>query len=831
MPHTTNDCYEFGPYRLNSEERVLTRAGETVGLTPKGFEILMMLVRNPGRVMEKDHILREVWADTFVEDNNLTQNIFILRRALGDERSGPKYIETVPGRGYRFIANVKVCNGDGATGEVDVSAATNGDSSSPQIIVAVLPFMNATGDASLEYLAEGVTDNIINHLSRVSQLRVMSRSAVFRRKKEEFDPQLLARELGANAVLVGTISSRPAGIAIGVELVDVATGWQLWGESFDSTSKDLLDIHDVITRQLLVNLQLKLTGEEEKRVTARYTENAEAYQAYLEGRYHWSRYTRQGMEKAIGHFREAIELDPNYALAYAAIVDCYLRLATNYLPPENDIPGVGQIRDRTAMNVKQEAEHRIRLRFQWDWKVVERERRRANELKTDYPSPYQWYVAYRLSEQLYNQTSAKNSSLPKHVRIGTERPQSQSQMGGVLLTPTEEVQILCSVARDQIAIGNYQAASLILDRWISRGQWPRLDLLNPASAADLLFTAGNLFGWVAGSRQLLHGQKRAEAFLNAAAALFEHLSINSCAAEAQIELARCYYREGLLDFARDTVSIALSNLPKDQLELKTFALVILGVIERDSGCLKESLVTLREAANIESTNGLVTNRCYLDLATTLKELALSERDEAYLAEAKFGFWRALFESEALGHHRNVGSVENNIGFLFLNLGLYDESEQHLLRAQKIFVTLADSVRNAQVNDTLARLYIQTKQLDLARQVINEAVRNLEMTDSDAILAEALTTKGIVESRQNLYADAKRSFEAGHKIAQRCGDNRGAANALVTLLKEIGSTLASNEALTLASQARELLSRIPKSAVTAIAQQLVDGILSKEKPSC
>ena len=210
----------------------------------------------------------------------------------------------------------------------------------------------------------------------------MSRSAVFRHNARAIYPQNFGKELGATAVLVGKITSRPAtlgmeaglcvpprparalepsrgvessgGMEVGggvkpkpvsglrtvlginVELVEVATGWQIWGESFDCESKDLLQIQDAIIQQLLVNLKLKLTGEEEKRVTERYTENAEAYQAYLEGRYHWSRYTRKGIETAIKNFRRAIELDSNYALAYAAIVDCYLRLATNYLPPDGE---------------------------------------------------------------------------------------------------------------------------------------------------------------------------------------------------------------------------------------------------------------------------------------------------------------------------------------------------------------------------------------------------------------------------------------------------------------------------------------------------------------
>ena len=348
--------------------RILTRAGETISLTLKATEILMLLVRNAGQLVEKDELLKEVWPDTFVEEANLSQNVFRLRRALGDERAVPKYIETVPRRGYRFIAPVRTTGGDGT------SASETLDTVPQTPVIAVLPFSNTTGDPSLEYLAEGITDNIINNLSRVSTLRVMSRSAVFRYKSKEVDPQRAGKELGVTVVLVGKIDSAPTGVAIGCELVSVSTGWQLWGNSFAAESEELLQIQSSITREILARLKLKLTGDEENGVTSRYTENAQAYEAYLKGRYHWSRYTRKGIDKAIQYFRYAIELDSNYALAYAGIVDCYLRLATNYLPPEDDLFGTsGHPTYRPEVGGYDEADRRIRLRHQWDWKGAERE--------------------------------------------------------------------------------------------------------------------------------------------------------------------------------------------------------------------------------------------------------------------------------------------------------------------------------------------------------------------------------------------------------------------------------------------------------------------------
>src|SRR6185295_9751288 len=332
MPHN-NLYYEFGPYQLNVNTRLLKRSGETISLTPKAADILGLLLARAGQLVEKDELLKEIWPDTFVEESNLSQNIFYLRKALGDDRSGPTYIETVTRRGYRFIAAVRIV-------EVEENHRSNGIHINNRPVVAVLPFTNLMGDPEVEYLVQGITDNIINNLSRISKLRVMSRSAVFRYKTKEIDPQQAGRDLGAQVVLVGKIHSKAGQNVIAVELVDTFTGWQLWGETYDSEKKDLLEVQEAIIRQIVASLKLELSGDEEKQITARYTENAGAYQSYLEGRHHWSRYTRSGIERAIRHFRNAIELDANYALAYAGIIDCYLRLATNYLPPEDDVPSM-----------------------------------------------------------------------------------------------------------------------------------------------------------------------------------------------------------------------------------------------------------------------------------------------------------------------------------------------------------------------------------------------------------------------------------------------------------------------------------------------------------
>src|SRR6185503_21099108 len=175
---------------------------------------------------------------------------------------------------------------------------------------------------------------------------------------------------------------------------------------------DRLEIQNEITRQVLANVRLKLVGDEEKRLTARYTESTEAYRVYLEGRHHWTLHTRKSLETAIGQFRRAIALDPNYALAYVAITDSYLRLATNYLPPDDDLIWSGNKTETNALGV---TDDRVALRFEWDWRGVERELRRANDLRSVYPGVHQWYFAYQRCKKLYEDSISQSESSTQAV--------------------------------------------------------------------------------------------------------------------------------------------------------------------------------------------------------------------------------------------------------------------------------------------------------------------------------------------------------------------------------------------------------------------------------
>lgn len=777
MPHH-NLYYEFGPYQLNVNTRLLRRSGETISLTPKAAEILVLLITRAGQLVEKDQLLKEIWPDTFVEEANLSQNIFYLRKALGDDRAGPKYIETVTRRGYRFIAAVRVV-------EAEENHLSNGVHVNSRPVVAVLPFTNVTGDPEVEYLVQGITDNIINNLSRISKLRVMSRSAVFRYKMKEIDPQQVGRDLGAQVVVVGKINSRPDQNVIAVELVDALTGWQLWGESFDSEKQDLLEVQDAITRQIVASLKLQLSGDEEKEISTRYTENAGAYQAYLEGRHYWSRYTRSGIERAIRHFRNAIELDPNYALAYAGIIDCYLRLATNYLPPEDDVPGTEDEPGYQPASNTAESDPRVKLRFEWDWKGAERELRRANELQTNYPTAPQWYAAYKTTCQLYYENSRKQIDQSEFNFQDLREKTLIRQIASLELSVPEEIQVYCAISREQIDAGNYEAACRILRPWWQFGNWPKLEGLNQKSSADLLFTTGELAGFVASTQQIPRGQRHGEELLMGSITLFEQLGLRRRAAEGKIELALCYYRQGQFDVGRSILVQVLGDLSEVDWELRSLALIRLASLERHAGRLRDALRRLNEATELVKLSGpWATGRRHLELASTYKDLAIAEEESAYFSSAKEFYYKALHEFEAVGNHRYVAIVENNIGFLLLNLNAYLESEWHLLRASRLFETFSDVVRGAQVKETLSRLYVATEQYVAAYDAIKKAVQILEKTDSEALLAEALTTKGLIESRLGKYTNAKSTLQAACSVAERCGDYEGAGRALLILLEEL-----------------------------------------------
>jgi serine/threonine protein kinase/tetratricopeptide (TPR) repeat protein len=269
--------------------------------------------------------------------------------------------------------------------------------------IAVLPFENTSGDPDDEYLSDGITGSLINTLAILPKLRVMAQSTVFRYKGREIDPQTIGRELSVRAVLTGRMLRRSGSLVIGAELVDVVTGSQLWGERYSRKPGDIFVIQDEISNEISEKLRLRLTRSEKKRLARRHTDNAEAYQLYLKGRYHWNRWTHEGFNKGIEYFQQAVEEDPSYALAYSGVADSYVLLGWNsYMAPKYAFPKAKAAAIKALQLDESLAEAHTSLAaplwlHDWHWLEAQKEFKRSLQLCLAYPTANHWYAEYLMT--------------------------------------------------------------------------------------------------------------------------------------------------------------------------------------------------------------------------------------------------------------------------------------------------------------------------------------------------------------------------------------------------------------------------------------------------
>jgi TolB-like protein/DNA-binding winged helix-turn-helix (wHTH) protein/Tfp pilus assembly protein PilF len=445
----TRQIYAFGPFRLDPSERKLLRGNEIVPLTPKAFDTLVVLVRNSGHLLEKDELLRILWPNTFVEEGSLSNNIFLLRKALGED---PEFIETVPRRGYRFVGAVRqlppatpspseeTSGGRrepvnelpeysqrlGVNSIANVTPKVQSASRSRAAVgmalvvlvallaaagwlykfaprsqtidsLVVLPFVNSGGDPNAEYLSDGITDSLINSLSRLPHLRVMSRNSAFRYKGKQTDARTVSQALGVRAVLNGTITQRGDSLDVSAELVDARDDSHIWGEQYSRKPEDIFALQNEIAREITTALRIRLSGEDEKRIAKNSTTDPEAYQDYLKGRYWWNKLTPEGMSKGIDYFQKAIAKDPNYALAYSGLADSYSLMNGDYLlPPMEVLPKAKEAALKAVKLDDASGEAHASLgivkhAYDYDWQGAEREYRRAIELNPAYEPAHRRY--------------------------------------------------------------------------------------------------------------------------------------------------------------------------------------------------------------------------------------------------------------------------------------------------------------------------------------------------------------------------------------------------------------------------------------------------------
>jgi serine/threonine-protein kinase len=381
-----DNLFHFGVFRLDAGERVLLRDGRLVPLPAKALSTLLVLVRRNGHVVEKDVLMKEVWPDEYVEEGNLAQHIFMLRKALGEGTEGPAYIETVPRRGYRFVAALK---------EVEDEDHDKGIDS-----LAVLPFFNASDDPNMEYLSDGITESIMNSLSHLPQLKVMARSTVFRYKGPDVDPREVGHILGVRAVMMGRVQQVGEHLLISTELVDVQDGSRIWGDQYHRKSSDIFSLQDELAWEISEKLRLRLSGEQKAELTKRFTENREAYEFYLRGRYAWGRRAIEDLKQGAEHFRQAIAKDPNYSLAHAGVADCLVLLglfgadSPREIMPQAKAAVMKATQLDGTLGEAYASLGQIKLVYDWDWTAAEADFQQAIRLSPTYPTAHQWHGEY-----------------------------------------------------------------------------------------------------------------------------------------------------------------------------------------------------------------------------------------------------------------------------------------------------------------------------------------------------------------------------------------------------------------------------------------------------
>jgi DNA-binding winged helix-turn-helix (wHTH) protein/TolB-like protein len=437
--------YEFGPFRVSVNDRLLLRDGEVVPLTPKAFDLLLALVENSGRVLSKEELMKQVWADSFVEEANLSRNIFTLRKVLGEVSGQNPYIETIPKRGYRFVAPVKASSGE-ATEAVSPPRQTEGrgpeiaapeaggrkmrgrwkwgsvfvvtglilagvtlavyhfagrnpathPTGAPGKSIAVLPFKVIGEEEGNQYLSLGMADALITKLSNIRRIGVRPTAAVRKYADADPDPVAAGRDLNVDSVLQGNIQKLGGRIRVTVQLVNIGDGLPLWAVKFDEDFTEVFQVQDSISEKIIKALSLKLTHDEQERLVKRYTDNVQAYEFYLQGRSYLVNLTLGDTQKAIEVFESAIHLDNNYAPAYAGLARASAQMRIRFAP-ETETKDWAERAEREARQALKldaglaeahEALAAIYRYTEFDWERTIEESRLAIELNPNLDMPH-----------------------------------------------------------------------------------------------------------------------------------------------------------------------------------------------------------------------------------------------------------------------------------------------------------------------------------------------------------------------------------------------------------------------------------------------------------
>jgi TolB-like protein/DNA-binding winged helix-turn-helix (wHTH) protein/Flp pilus assembly protein TadD len=456
--------YRFGAFELEEGNGDLRRQGLHVKLQPQPSRVLGLLVKRAPSLVTREEIFEEIWGDTVVEESNLNFCIKQIRNALGDEAETPKYIETIPKRGYRFLHPVQVVEPGGQEDAREkevpprlkrplavwaslfflvliVAALLNADrirawlairSEGDTRSLAVLPFANLTGDEEQQYLVDGMTGAIITEFGKIRALRVASWISVKRHRDPHKPLPEIARELGVDYIVEGSVFRAGDTVRVDAQLVEGASDTHLWAKSYESDMSDMISLQRDVALDVVRQVQVTITPEEETRLADVNPVESLATDAYLKGRFHWNE--RRNLHRSLELFEEAIKIDEKFALGHAGLADAYGLLGStpyDVLPPRQAKPrAMEAARKALSLDDSLAEAHaalaRDLLYYDWNWPEAEREFRHAIDLNPGYGPARQWYAELlwltgRMDEaqrQIQEARSRDNRSIVFHLAYG-----------------------------------------------------------------------------------------------------------------------------------------------------------------------------------------------------------------------------------------------------------------------------------------------------------------------------------------------------------------------------------------------------------------------------
>lgn len=462
---STPALLRFGIYELDLKNGELRKAGQRLKLQPQPFKVLTILAVRAGETVTREEIQHQVWGEELFVDFERGLNVCIqqIRGALNDDADAPRYIETLPKRGYRFLATVEKLENPVQTAHPAVASQQIAavPSTHPKVkrlrlavalvsvvllisallyfakisnrfpfrtaaksirSVAVLPFDNFSGDPEQQYFADGMTEALIAELGQIRDLRVPSRTSVMLYKRAKKPLRQIAQELTVDALLEGSVTRSGDRVEITVQLLDGLRDQHLWGGTYDRDFRDVLALQHELARAITAELKISFSPQEQQHLKSSAPVNADAYAAYLHGRYYWYKRTIEGFQKSIQYYEQAVAADPNYAPAYAGLADAYALLGSSPndgLPPYEAMPKAKAAAQKALQLDDGLAEAHaslahINMVYDWNWTSAEKEFKQAIELNPNYAGAHEWYAEFlaargRESEALSEMKRARDA--------------------------------------------------------------------------------------------------------------------------------------------------------------------------------------------------------------------------------------------------------------------------------------------------------------------------------------------------------------------------------------------------------------------------------------